>query len=385
MRRRRAFALIFCASIVVNVAAVAMLGVREGKDTSRYVDGARRIVSGEPFVNKEQSYLGFAALIALSNAVSGSYIGVVVLQIVVAGIAACFTFRLADELFGPRAGWLASALVVFNPDLIRWKSYVMTESLYASLILILVFAIERSRAKGTAWRLFTLCILTFVAFLRPNGWIMVLVAPLYWIWMFASERKWSPMRAALPMVAIVAVFIGGAFRMTAFRQGIESESPERWLRQGTVLWNHEEWHVPMPVDPRGGHTLEGGILYGLRHPIASARLAATRVLVELSGIRPYYSRFHNIFVLMWYVPLHALAVYGFSKTQSPLARLMAAVIGAHLLIIALTFTNWDGRFISYVVPLISIFAAGGAITVASRRNQRGTFTRLPSSDAYTPH
>jgi hypothetical protein len=36
---------------------------------------------------------------------------------------------------------------------------------------------------------------------------------------------------------------------------------------------------------------------------------------------------------------------------------MAAIIGSHMLFVALTVADWDGRFLLYVLPLISLLAA----------------------------
>src|SRR5262245_5784227 len=52
-----------------------------------------------------------------------------------------------------------------------------------------------------------------------------------------------------------------------------------------------------------------------------------------------------------------------------LARLMAAVIAGHLMIVGVTFFDEDGRCLLYFFPFIVVFAACGAASVLERRRR----------------
>ena len=366
LSRQRVLALIFLTSAVFNLAIVGVLGIRHGVDTKRYEKAARHLLTHQPLEGKQGSYLAFDALLALTTKAGVPDAGIIALQIVAAAVAACCTFTLANELFGMRAGLIAAAIFIFNVDLARWHAYVLTDSLYLSIVVIATWAAERARTGGLGWKVLVTAILIFAAFLRPNGWMLVLVVALYWIVTSRLVRAWPLAARVLLVCAIVGLCALTALKVSAFRKGVEFESPQKSLRQGSVIWGRKTWDVSMPEDPAFEDTIEGGLRYGLRHPIASAKVAAMRVLVELGSARPHYSRFHNAFVLAMYIPITILAIYGFVKSRGLLARFIAAVIASHLLIVALMFAELDSRFALYVAALMAVFAAGGIVHLLAR-------------------
>jgi len=144
--------------------------------------------------------------------------------------------------------------------------------------------------------------------------------------------------------------------------------PYQMLLRGEVVWGYEDWRLPMPSDAdTDGAGWAGVIGYALQHPLASLRLAIYRVGACLVHIRPFYSFRHNILAIVFLVPLYLLAIYGlFRARREQLSTLLVLVIGSHLLLVALTFANWDGRFLLYTLPLIGVFSAYGAAKLRSR-------------------
>ena len=96
---------------------------------------------------------GYRAIVASSITVGTGLIGVVVLQLVVAAVAAIGLEGIGRSL-GGRAGGLASfSLFAFNPDQLRWHAYLLPDSLYTSAVILALAAIERLRSSPTpgAW------------------------------------------------------------------------------------------------------------------------------------------------------------------------------------------------------------------------------------------
>ncbi len=131
-----------------------MTGVHLGGDTGLFLDGARRLLEGQPLVDREPSYLGYVAVVAASQAVGGGLLGVVLFQIAVATAGAGAVYRLGMELGGARVAAIATGLLTIDFDVNRWHTYVLADSLFLS-----VFAVSRvaraSRGRGTAaaaWR-----------------------------------------------------------------------------------------------------------------------------------------------------------------------------------------------------------------------------------------
>jgi 4-amino-4-deoxy-L-arabinose transferase-like glycosyltransferase len=342
-------------SALVNLALLGWFGIQHGGDTARYLDGASNLLAGRPFQEKQTSYLGYVVAVAFFQSLGASTKGMVIFQIAVAALAALALYDLGRQLSGRFAGLLAAGLLIVNIDIARWHIYVLTDSLYISLVVLSTWFIHRAAEKAKWWYAGTAVLVLCAAFIRPNGWVIVPITAVYWI-VRARVRQWVKYGAA---ALTLLTFLAGTAFIGSFRQGIQAEGPDMWLRQGVVIWQYNGWRVPMPVEPHDSEDgWVGSLGYPLRHPWPSARLAVGRVALELLHARPFYSATHNALVVIAVLMLYPLAVLGYLRLKSaPLARLMSAIIGSHMLIVALTFADWDGRFLLYVLPLICLFAA----------------------------
>jgi hypothetical protein len=71
-----------------------------------------------------------------------------------------------------------------------------------------------------------------------------------------------------------------------------------------------------------------------------------RIGAFLIHFRPFLPAWRNILSLVFILPAYALAVYGFLRLRKePLAILLAGGFLGHLLLVATTFADWDGRFL----------------------------------------
>jgi len=107
---RVVLALLVAASLAVNAALVARGGLREGADSSRYNDGAQNLLGGRPFQEKQRSYLGYVALVALGQLTGAGAPGVVAVQVVMASLAVAAQFDLGRSYREPLARLLAAVI-----------------------------------------------------------------------------------------------------------------------------------------------------------------------------------------------------------------------------------------------------------------------------------
>lgn len=363
-------------SVLIDLTVLGWLGIRHGADTTRYLDGAANLLAGRPFQEKQASYIGYIAAVAISAFLGVGTAGVVGLQIAVAALAALALYDLGRQLSGRLAGLLASGALILNVEIAWWHTYVLTDSLYISLVVLSTWFIHRAVDRGRWWYGAAAVLVFGAALLRPNGWILVPVGGVYGVFR-TRESRWLRWGAAT--VAVLAFLAGAAF-IGPFRRAIQAENPGLELQRGTVIEGYDGWRLPMPIEPsdfREGWV--GSLGYAVRHPWSSARLAVCRIAAELLHARPMYSARHNVVVVLVVLALYPFAVFGCLRLRrAPLARLLGMVIASHLLIVALTFADWDGRFLLYVFPLISLFAA---CEVAERMRRRlNAFLTGASSD-----
>lgn len=366
--------LVLC-SMLVNFAVLAWLGIQHGGDTARYLDGASNLLAGRPFQEKQHQYLGYVAVVAVCRLSGAGEKGVIILQIGIMSLATLALYDLGRQLSGHFTGLLAAFCLVANVEIARWNTYILTDSLYISLVVLSTGFIHRAAERAQwQWYVGGAGVVLCAAFMRPHGWVLAPVTTVYWITRAKIGRRAK--RGAMALVLIV--FVGGAAFLGAFHQDVKGESPGTWLRQGVVVWGYDGWRVPMPVETNeSGDDLVDTLRYALRHPWPSMKLAVARVAAELLHARPFYSLLHNVLVVIFGLIVYPLAVLGVLRLKrTPLAQLMSAIIGSHMLFVALTFADWDGRFLLYVIPLILLFAACRAAEWA-RHKLVGVPGRIP--------
>ncbi len=368
------------AFLVVNGSWMALGGiVRTGGDTQRYQIAGAALSEGRfvprqagLYVRKATSYLAYDAVIAVAMVAGTGMIGVVAFQLCVAALAALAQYDLGRTLGGPWSAALAAGLLVLNPDIARWHTYILTESLFTSSVILTVWAVHRASLRpGPAAFVLTALAFAFTLFLRPNGWVVAFVVVIFLIARFAPRRVFvAGLAGALGLFALGAVYV------PALHNAIQAETPEESLRKGEVIWGHSPSRIPMPedLDPAGpGWTRATAFV--VRHPLACARLACVRVFTEFSHVRPFYSKAHNALVVVFLFPTYVLAIIGLWRSRrDPLAHLLALVVAGQMVVIALTFADWDGRFLLYVLPQVIVLAGAGLVS-CFRGASAGRFKR----------
>ena len=342
---------------VVNAGTFAAGGVRYGSDSARYLRGAVDLLALRRLHDKAASYLGYVIIVAVSRVTHTGVAGVVALQLAGTAGASLLLYQLGRRMGGDRVALAAALFYVGNPWLARWNWYVLTEAPYIAAVVLAVTAVERADRRRDVRSFATaLVALLAAALMRPTGWILLPVAACF-LSRSAFRRKavkW------LSWAGVAIAFLGIAAAIPAFRGGIQNERPEVLLRRGDTLINWAPWRIHMPQDASTEEGWVAGLRYVARHPFHSALVGMARVGIAIASVRPYYSVKQNIALVAYLTPVIALAFIGAaSRWRAPLTRLVVAVVGAQLLVIALTLADEDGRYFAYSLPLIGLLAATG--------------------------
>jgi hypothetical protein len=357
----------------VNAGMLVIGGVREGGDSGLYIDAARRLLAHESLAGRQLSYLGYAWALALMQSIGAGLTGVVVLQIAMATLAAWVVFRIGTEIGGIACGVLATLWLTFDVDTNRWNLFVLSNSLYASMLVLSVWLVHR--ASEPAPRRWPRLILALAALLgaglvRPEGWLLIPLSLTYVALRgLPSPQRWVGVAAAIGVFGVVALFV--APRLSA---NVEAVGPVELMKRGQTIWEYDGWRVSMPGDVgRSPHSagLADALTYSFRHPVAVLELAAARLAVHAGHVRPYYSTMHNAFIITWLVPIYVASVRGFwALRRAPLAAWSASAIVAQAVVVAFTHADWDGRYLAHVLPLVYPFAGYGVATLVSGAHQR---------------
>ena len=333
-------------SVVFNLALLAWFGVRHGGDTERYLASAADLLSGRPFRGQGGwVYIGYNSLLALSDAAGFRQAGVIGFQVIVAALATLALYDLGRQLRGPLTGVLAAGFFIVNYDIARWHVYVLTDSLYISLVVLTTWLVHRAVGRGGAGHLAAAAVLLFTALIRPNGWMLIPVAATYWI-ARSGLRRQVKLRIAF---VVVVVCVSGVLTITATQFGANAPPVRSPLGQEI-----DDLQLPFAT------------VLTLRRAL-DPRWVVAQLFIELVHVRRAFSVAHNALIIATLAIVYPLAVRGFMRSRDqPLSRLMAAVVVGHLLIVAVTFRDRDGRYLLYVLPLLAVFAASGASQFARR-------------------
>lgn len=354
-------AAVICSSLAINFAILAKRGVFFGGDSLRYVDGADRVFHHVEFSGKQGSYSGYIFFLVFLRYLHLSSVGVVAVQICISAAAGLALYELAKHLAGRMAGLLAVVLFLLNPDIFRWNLFVLTDALYIDFVILACWAIWK--ASGSLWtKTLSFAVVLFASSIRPNGWPLPFIAVFYWILLEVKHR----LAKIILIAALLASFGYGLSRGQFFVSGIENEGPLPALNNKVIIWGYP-------------HPFEGAIgsrsvdwkklsLYVVRNPVSTMKLAALRVAAEFGHVRPFYSKLHNMALLLFLPAIYASAVYEFWQLRNePLVLLMISIILYHTLIVAAFFADWDGRFLLYIFPLIGVLSSSGAVVWRQHR------------------
>lgn len=337
---------------LLMAAWVAARGPRFGGDTSRYLDGADRLLAGTHLVGKQAAYTGYIAVVAVARRVGGLSL-VVALQLAVALALAWSARQLARELGATTLALAVPAYVLLQPEIATWHGYILADSLYTSAVVVVTWLLVRSRGRAGVHAAIAMAATLLAATIHPSGWTLPPLAAAYLV---LARTRTAAARAA----GIAAVAVGSALLLLlvpVVAAGIEEEAPAVVLRRGEVVYGYEGLRLAVPSEG-SGTGIEAIAHYCARHPGACARVSAARVVVEVGHVRPYYSTAHNIVIVATIWPVYLLAgVALVRRRRQPLVWLLAAVVVAHLGLVAATWADYDGRFLVHILPVVVVLAS----------------------------
>lgn len=338
-------------------------GIQYGSDAQRYLLGAAELRAGNIVGSYKAAYIGYMAVIALGQTMGAGLIFTLLFQMMAAFLAALAIYDLIIKTLNHQMiAVIAAGYYLVHPFIVNWILFIHTESLYASMLIISIWALQRVSLKKTkSSYLLLFVIIGFSASLRPNGWVLV---PVTLIFLIAS----SHLRQSFKVMLGLAVPVGFIALMNFspwFTSNVEFEHLGDVLKKGEIICDPNSHHLAMPAGVfLGANDLLESTLYILKHPFSFTKLAALRVASELLPIyRPWLSLKFKIRFLLWMLPLYffSIVAFFFSVKGSVLKFVMAFII-SHLFIIALTFSEREFRFLVPMLPLFVLLGAFGLNT-----------------------
>jgi hypothetical protein len=341
-------------------------GIQYWLDSDRYLLGAESILNGTPIMGRGNQYFGYMIFIALIKFIGLSLEFVIIFQIIISIIAAFTLFNLAKYITGNSiSGYVAITLYMLNPFINTWHTFILTESLYSSFVIFSCWALYKVlNTRAYKYIIIFSIILLSTIFIRPNGWIFLPIFICFFI--FYSKFK---LKVKISSVVIIFFsFIIMANSIPALHKAITVTTPVDLMKKGEVIWGHPELRIDMPKEEL--KILENwsqAYKYIIKHPFSCSKLAFLRIGNMFIQIRSHHSTMYKAHMLLWIIPAYLLAFFGIVKyRKSMIIRIVLAVIIGHALIVALTYSTHESRFLIYILPIIYLLSGCGFISVLEK-------------------
>ncbi|NOY15429.1 MAG: glycosyltransferase family 39 protein [Gammaproteobacteria bacterium] len=364
------FIAIFSIFIANNI-WVLQNGIGISNDTIRYTSSAQKLIDGESITGKPKSYVGYSAFLALVKLATPNkydYLKVViVLQIIFATVALICLYKIGQILYSNAAALLALAISSINYIVIQWNHYILTESLFTSMVVISVFLCIRT-AQKPLYATIALPAVIFTTLIRPNGMILVLVFLIYLFSILKGNIKGFAVIVATIIVAISFLFI-----IEETQDFTQKEAGVGLLESGIIVKSNDVYYkkLKMPIlGKTDAGVLEYNLLYIVNYPLDTVKLIAERLYAFYFLIREDYSNRHNIFLYI-IMPIYYLftligIIYALKKNKRKENLLILGLIMGQTAIVASTLADHDHRYFTYIVNLITLFFSHGAISILNR-------------------
>ena len=346
--------------LVVQLILFKVTGVKIANDSPRYIFHATRLTDTGIIPGGQNFwYAGYIGLLTLFMALNTGYTALIAFQVLLTGFAvvALYSATLKITKGNLVAAFFATAFYVLWPKIHLWNFYILTDSTFSSMMVISFWALVHLRNWKGGIAVLPLFLYSFL--IRPNG-IGFLVAAVVFIYFLALRhnrmltlkvRVWLfPLVIALTLLVLNKMLTSFHLIETYARGEVI------YLFKGVLVEGRNRLNLPasnrLPL-----FKVFSFIIY---NPIFFIKLSGLKLSFFILNVRPYYSVFHNAFLLLL-LPIYYLAVRGvISKTISLSAKaFILAFIGFQAFIVMLTVEDWDGRFLVPVLPFVFILAGVG--------------------------
>lgn len=323
-------------------------------DSLFYLAASKRISDLTSF---EQLYSGYIYLLHVSQFLSESGLLMVLIQSLFVLLAGYALFSITEELGGPKAAWFSVTFYFLLPMLTQWTRYILTESIFYSLIIIgLRLATLRVDYQKT---LLIVPVIVLIIFLRPNG--ILIACALATILVVTKFR--SILFRTLLVVSIWSLgFIFGLTLLSSNHVGqetVQSSVFEKTLG-GDVVFGVAETRHKMPQPLNSDRSNGAFVKYILENPGENLQLGVLRLFWELKQVRPWYSTSLNIFISFVMLSFYSFCLIGLTRVRSKVIVRAAVILSLpSALLIAGTWAIWEGRFAWWIlICWIPFFGVG---------------------------
>ena len=345
-------------------------------DSARYLEYARGIAERgyfEPGHNLR--YVLYPLFQSLWLRLGLGWPGIAAGQMAVSALATRAIYRGTRRLApgGRTAAALATLAFIAWPDIQQFNVFLLTESLFISLVALSFGAFTKIKAgRPHDWALLLL-VLALAVLARPNGFVVGLAAALAGLDALRRRPDRRPWRAALLGLVLLAPLL-----WAALNHQLATFYLMDTYQRGELIFRYQLWAVhqaaPLNMPPPGTGPAARVLYFAAHNPIYLGRLMLGKLFVFVSYLKPHYSLAHRVLGVLVLWPAYFLAARGARRRGiwRPARVYLAGVFLLQTAIVMLTVDDWDVRFLAPVLPVVFVLATLELNNIISRPNQAST-------------
>ena len=344
--------------LIIHAYMVARLGIIATGDAEKYNEEAIYFLQTGAFTeNRFWLYSFYVLCRAFFIYLGIPLVGMYLFQLVLNGLATICFYQLAYKITGTmQQSLMATALLIICFTYQRWTVFMITESLFCSLIIIFSWAFF---VLPRAWQgKYFLLLITFVPllFTRPSGlyFLLILIPVIFYLF-----RKRNKSRNSIPIIAgILFLFTGLVLFGLRNATMLDFVKP---FAENNVLCYIPELPPAGEYQP-GGNPVQNILEYVINNPVHTLWLMFKRFLSYWGMLRSHYSFGHNLSLALFFYPIYLLALFGIPlawKRNRVFTIYSISIFIVFTLSVLLTCDDWNNRFIMPLLPFIFILAAMG--------------------------
>ena len=331
-------------------------GFKLGGDSVRYIEAANNILQLKLPEGKSLSYLSYDIFVALILLVRNNLFDVVIIQIILTGFAAFCLFKITSIMFNKITGSICFLLFLFFPDIQMRNFYILTESLIISIPIISIFLI----INYNNYKYFLgYILLIFACFIRPHA---IILFPVLIILIYFDLKKLNNKFILNTFYSILIIFI--PILLMIINYLINREGILVTLFKGELIKHYDGLKIKSPPNvnlENDSETIFDLVYVLFSYPLFFLKVFFTKLFWFYARVRPYYSEIHNLFIIVYTIPIYITFIIGvFTKNEKNNLKI-AMLIYMFLVTFAVCITtlDWSGRFILPIIPMILIFSSAG--------------------------
>ncbi len=350
--------------VVLNILVFQKFGIKVVSDSYRYLEWSENPFSELSPTNWKfysVSYVGFLALI---RSLGLGLEGVVFVQMLISGIA-CFylyqlTFRVSQSSL---AAFLASFLYLSFGEIVQWNTYILTESLFTSGIIFLMFGLHNAQ-KTKQW-LILLPLGIMVCLVRPMGITVFLSAMVFLFFRFQIYQRLSWFWKFTGAVLLISI---GCVMFYFLLEG--NPSVNFYYSRGQIVWGTDSpelrnnpWLIlgneNVVYPSRDLPAYQMFLTFVKDNFTFFSELFLKKAALFIAHVKPYYSTWHNVYIVLFLGLTYFAGFKGLFmlKRTHPIAWFALSLFILNTLMVGLSVEAWEGRFLIPVLSPIFVFSA----------------------------